>query len=67
MAAIIAVLLFPPSESLSSHVRTESRYGMKFSAALRLCAGADDAVASAEMTLPSVVRDLLMFAPSFRR
>jgi hypothetical protein len=60
-------LLFPPSESLRSHVRTESRYGMKFSAALRLCAGADDAVASAEMTLPSVVRDLLMFAPSFRR
>jgi hypothetical protein len=50
-----------------SNLRTESRYGMEFSAALRLCGGADDAVASAEMTLPGVVSDLLMLAPSFGR
>ena len=29
MVAIMMVLAFPPSESLSSHVSVESRYGMK--------------------------------------
>lgn len=29
MAAIIAVLEFPPRFSLSNHVSTESRYGIK--------------------------------------
>jgi hypothetical protein len=40
---------------------------MKSSAFFFFPAGADEAMASAEMTLPSVVSDLLMFAPSFRR
>ena len=74
MAANMAVLELPPRFSLSSHVSTESRYGMNsafffLSAALasrdlfRLLFTS----AKAEMTLPRVVSDLLMLAPSFRR
>lgn len=49
---------------------TESRYGTNDSGAFLapfLGAGALDASARAEMTLPSVVSDLLMLEPSFSR
>ncbi len=73
MAATMAVFEFPPRFSLSSHVSTESRYGMKspffffFPPAADAAAAAAalaDCSASAEMTFPSVVRLLLMLAPS---
>ena len=67
----MAVLELPPRLSLSSQVRTESRYGTKLS---RLAAfdflpplGGSLAVARAAMTLPSVVSERLMLAPSLRR
>lgn len=58
-----------PKLSFSNHVNTESRYGMCSSAFFFLppLAGSADAAASAAITLPSVVSDLLMLAPSLRR
>lgn len=67
--AIIMVLEFPPRLSLSNHVSTESRYGMKDRDALRwpgpLSFCELDNSASAEITEPNVTSDLLMCAPSF--
>ena len=62
----MAVFELPPSESLSSHVRTESRYGTLSAAAFAAFpAGAELACANAAITLPSVVKLLLIKAPSF--
>ena len=66
MAATMAVRELPPRLSRSSQVRDESRYGMKSPLPLAFFLSLDSS-ASAEMTLPSVVSDLLMLAPSFRR
>lgn len=46
------------STEMSHHVRTDSLYGVKTFFLLRACSD------RAEMTLPSVSRDLLMLAPS---
>jgi hypothetical protein len=58
------VLEFPPRLSLSNHVSTESRYGIKDRDALRwpvpLSFCELDSSASAEMTDPNVTSDLLM-------
>jgi dolichol kinase len=66
--ASIAVRLLPHKLSFSSHVSTESRYGMcalllLLVLALPLLLGVAGAAASAAMTRPSVVRLLLMLAP----
>jgi len=63
IAAIMAVLEFPPRLSFNSQVKTESRYGTK-SSFFFFPLTVSLAVASAAMTLPRVVNDLLMFAPS---
>lgn len=62
IAAIIAVFEFPPRLSFSSQVNTESRYGT-WSSFFFLAVSL--ACAKAAMTLPRVVKDLLIFAPSF--
>lgn len=67
IAAIIAVFEFPPSDSFSSQVNTESRYGTKSSFFFLPLTGSLLACASAAMTLPRVVSDLLMFEPSRSR
>jgi hypothetical protein len=64
--ASIAVRLLPHKLSFSSHVSTESRYGMcalLLLVLLLLLLGVAGAAASAAMTRPSVVRLLLMLAP----
>ena len=62
------VLEFPPRESLSSQVSVESRYGMKtFLLRDPELVIALEASAKAEITEPRVTKDLLMWAPSFKR
>ena len=68
IVAIMMVLELPPRESLSSQVSVESLYGMKkllFRDPELVIAL--EASARAEITEPSVTRDLLMCAPSFNR
>ena len=55
--ATITVFVFPPSESWSSRVSFESRYGM--------CC--DLPSTNAEITLPSADSDRLILVASFRR
>eukprot|EP00160_Parvularia_atlantis_P014531 Unigene3677_Nuclearia_a/m.11212 Unigene3677_Nuclearia_a/g.11212 ORF Unigene3677_Nuclearia_a/g.11212 Unigene3677_Nuclearia_a/m.11212 type:complete len:570 (+) Unigene3677_Nuclearia_a:1-1710(+) len=62
IVATMIVFEFPPRLSLSSHVSTESRYGTNGCLLLR---GSDSA--SALMTSPSVLSDLLILAPSLSR
>lgn len=57
----LTVLLLPPSESFSSHVRLEFLYGTKFFWPLMLFC---PFLVSALMTSPSVDRDLFMLAAS---
>jgi hypothetical protein len=61
MAAIIAVLELPPKLSFNSQVKTESLYGTWSSFFLPFFSLA---CARAAMTLPKVVSDLLILAPS---
>ena len=67
IAAIMAVLELPPSDSFSSQVKTESRYGTKSSFFFLPLAVSLLACARAAMTLPRVVSDLLILAPSLKR
>ena len=60
-ALFVGTLELPPSESFSSQVRTELRYGTK--PALSLSPDVDSAL----MTSPRVLRDLLMLLASVRR
>ena len=54
-AAMMIVLELPPNESLKRHVNFESLYGM-------WCRGVS--LVNALMTIPKVVRDLLIFEAS---
>ena len=63
----MAVLLLPPSESLSSQVSIESRYGTTSPLRRPFAAGRRFGSARAAITRPSVVSDLLMLLPSRKR